>query len=243
MKRVNFIMGVIFISLVNSGCASKKYELMQTQMPVEAEPAQKNAYVNFEYRIQPHDRLSIVAYKYPEITPMEMNQKGILVDSNGDVNLPLVHRVHLAGLTQSQATRKLERLYKKYLRDPSFNVEVLNKRAYILGEVNKPGVIPLDRDRLTLLEAIAYAGDLKDDAVRDNIIILSRGLDGRLKMRKVDLTNFDKMQASNMLIKPNDIIYIQPDTWKKIRVNTQNLSTIVNAISSAATPYLLIKKL
>jgi len=94
-----------------------------------------------------------------------------------------------------------------------------------------------------LLEAIAYAGDLKDNAVRDNIIILSPDRSGRLHMRKVDLTNFASMQASNMLIKPNDIIYVQPDTWKKLRVNTQNLSTVVNAISSAVTPYVLLKKL
>lgn len=216
---------------------------MQTKTPVAAQPAEPGAYMQFEYKIQPHDRLAITAYKYPEITPTEMNTRGVLVDSNGDVNLPLVHKVHLAGLTQSQATKKLERLYKKYLRDPSFNVEVLNKRVYVLGEVNKPGVIPLDRERLTILEAIAYAGDLKDNAQRDNIIILSPDSTGRLHMRKIDLTNFDAMQASNMLIKPNDIIYVQPDGWKKLRVNTQNLSTVVNAISSAVTPYVLLKKL
>ena len=216
---------------------------MQTPTPPEPERVVEDAYMKFEYKIQPHDRLAITAYKYPEITPMEMNSRGILVDSNGYINLPLIHRVKVAGLTQPQATRKLERLYRKYLRNPSFNVEVLNKRIYVLGEVNKPGVVPIDRERLTLLEAIAYAGDLKDNAVRDNIIILSPDRSGRLHMRKVDLTNFASMQASNMLIKPNDIIYVQPDTWKKLRVNTQNLSTVVNAISSAVTPYVLLKKL
>jgi len=242
MKTKKLLLLLVSIVMLTS-CTNRKYALMQTSTPPEAEPAKQDAYVKFEYKIQPHDRLAITAYKYPEITPMEMNQRGILVDSQGYINLPLIHRVKVAGLTQPQATRKLERLYRKYLREPSFNVEVLNKRVYVLGEVNKPGVVPVDRERLSLLEAIAYAGDLKDNALRDNIIILSPDSSGKLHMRKVDLTNFDAMQASNMLIKPNDIIYVQPDSWKKLQVNTQNLSTVVNAISSSVTPYLLLKKL
>jgi len=239
---------VIFVfTFLIIGCSNKKYTLVQTQTsPIEQSAyteSGSNRYVEFEYKIQPHDRLAITAYKYPEITPTNINQNGILVDGSGYVSLPLIHRVHLAGLTQPQATKKLERLYRKYLRNPSFNVEVLNKRVYVLGEVNKPGVIPLDRERLTILEAIAYAGDLTDNAVRDNIVILSRNSSGKMSMRKIDLTNFDKMQVSNILIKPNDIIYVQPDNWKKVRVNTQNLSSILGAVSSIASPYFLIKNL
>ena len=244
MKRHFFNFALFsFVLLLTNSCTNKKYELMQTQTEVKAEPVEEEAYVNFEYKIQPHDRLAITAYKYPEITPTEMNSRGILVDNRGNINLPLIHKVHVAGLTQPQVTRKLERRYSKYLRNPSFNVEVLNKRVYVLGEVNKPGVIPLDRERLTLLEAIAYAGDLKDDAQRDSIIILSPDRSGRLHMRKVDLTNFNAMQASNMLVKPNDIIYVKPNKWKKIKVNTENISTIIDAVSSAAAPYMLIKNL
>jgi len=245
-KTIKYVGLMVVLSFI-VGCSDKKYTLMQTPTPPPQESSYSDngssRYVEFEYKIQPHDRLAITAYKYPEITPTSINQNGILVDSSGYVSLPLIHRVRLAGLTQPQATRKLERLYKKYLRNPSFNVEVLNKRVYVLGEVNKPGVIPLDRERLTILEAIAYAGDLTDNAVRDNIIILSRDSTGQMKMRSIDLTNFNNMQASNLLIKPNDIIYVQPDSWKKVRVNTQNLSSILGAVSSIASPYFVIKNL
>jgi len=238
---------VTTIFFVINGCSDKKYTLMQTQKPPLEQSAYTNSgasrYVQFEYRIQPHDRLAVTAYKYPEITPMDINKNGLLVDGSGYVSLPLIHRVKLAGLTQPQATKKLERLYRKYLRDPSFNVEVLNKRVYVLGEVKKPGVVPLDRERLTVLEALAYAGDLTDNAVRDNIVILSRDASGKMSMRKVDITNFNSMQASNMLIKPNDIIYVQPDNWKKVKVNTQNLSAILGSVSAIASPYFVIKNL
>ena len=247
MKAVFKLTSVLMIFFLINGCSNKKYTLMQTETPPQEQSAYTNSgssrYVQFEYRIQPHDRLAVTAYKYPEITPMDINKNGILVDSRGYVSLPLIHRVKLAGLTQPQATAKLERLYRKYLRDPSFNVEVLNKRVYVLGEVRKPGVVPLDRERLTVLEALAYAGDLTDNAVRDNIIILSRDASGRMSMRRVDITNFNSMQASNLLIKPNDIIYVQPDGWKKVKVNTQNLSSILGAVSSIASPYFVIKNL
>ena len=242
--KLAFITAMFF--MIN-GCSDKKYTLMQTPTPPTQQSAYTDSgasrYVEFEYRIQPHDRLAITAYKYPEITPMDINKNGLLVDGSGYVSLPLIHRVKLAGLTQPQATSKLERLYRKYLRNPSFNVEVLNKRIYVLGEVKKPGVVPLDRERLTVLEALAYAGDLTDNAVRDSIVILSRDASGRMSMRRVDLTNFDAMQASNMLVKPNDIIYVQPDGWKKVRVNTQNLSAILGSVSSIASPYFVIKNL
>jgi len=247
MKLLIKLVFTISVFFIVNGCSDKKYTLMQTPTPPIEQSAYTDSgesrYVEFEYRIQPHDRLAIMAYKYPEITPTDINKNGILVDGKGYISLPLIHRVKLAGLTQPQATRKLERLYRKYLRNPSFNVEVLNKRIYVLGEVKKPGVVTLDRERLTVLEALAYAGDLSDNAVRDNIIILSRDERGRMSMRRVDLTNFDAMQASNMLVKPNDIIYVQPDSWKKVKVNTQNLSSILGSVSSIASPYFVIKNL
>jgi len=58
---------------------------------------------------------------------------------------------------------------------------------------------------LTVLEAIAVAGDLTDDAVKDNVIVLSRGSNGEMKMRKINLKDFDILKNTNMLIQPNDI--------------------------------------
>jgi polysaccharide export outer membrane protein len=135
----------------------------------------------------------------------------------------------------------LERKYKRYLKYPTFNVEVLNKRAYVIGEVNKPGVIELDNEVLTVLEAIAVAGDLTDDAVKDNVIVLSRGSNGEMKMRKINLKDFDILKNTNMLIQPNDIIYVQPNDWKKVKLASNNINSIVSTFGNVVTPYLLLK--
>ena len=235
--KISVILAAIIVAIIGSGCTSK-YTLMETKKEVRAKPVR---HVKFEYRIQPHDRLSVVAYKYPELMPTSMNENGILVDSNGYISLPLIHRVKVAGLTQGQAAKLLERRYRTYLKDPSFNVEVLNKRIYVLGEVKKPGVVKLDREKLTVLEALAFAGDLTDNAVRDNIIILSKSPSGNLSMRKVDLTNFETMKMTDMVVHPDDIIYVQPNTWKKFKVSSENISSVLGIVSNLVSPYLLIR--
>jgi len=231
----------ISVIMLLTGCASNNYTLMKTQEPVIAEEKEVN--VKYEYKIQPHDRVAITAYKYPDVIPIEMSNKGILVDSKGDILLPLVEKVHLAGLTQTQAALKLKRLYRKYLKKPSFNVEVLNKRIYILGEVNKKGALKLDKEQMTILEAIAMSGGLTNNAIRDKIIIVSRKPNGKMSMRSVNLTDFDLMKISNLMVRANDIIYVPPNGWKKIKVTADNLSGLIGLINGAVAPYLLVKNL
>ena len=237
MKILTSLSLVVAIAII-SGCEAKKYELMVPSVPAEAKSFSSAKY---EYRIQPHDRLSITTYQYPELLPTSMNEKGILVDSNGYISLPLVHRVHVAGLTQPEASKKLERLYKKYLKEPSFNVEAMNKRVFVLGEVKKPGVVNLDKEQTNLLEVLAASGDLTDNAVRDDIIILSKDSLGKMHMRKVDLTNFDAMNNTDMMIRSGDIVYVRPNKWKKYKVQTDNISTIVSEVSKLALPYVVLK--
>ncbi len=228
-----------FLALLLTGCATKNYTLMQT-------PEQEVTTAPFtgtiaDYIIQPSDRVQVISYDHKDLMPVSLKENGILLDSRGYASLPLIHRVKLSGLTQNQASKKLERLYSKYLKSPSLTVEALNKKVYVLGEVKKPGAVILDKDQLTLLEAISQSGDLSDNAVRDNIIIVSRTANGKMRMRKVDLTKFDAMQASNMMLYPNDIVYVQPNNWKQLRVTADNINSITKVISSAATPYIIFK--
>ena len=121
---------------------------------------------------------------------------------------------------------------------------VLTKRVYVIGEVNKPGPVEVDREKMTLLEAVAYAGDLKDNAIRDNIIIISHdNLNNKMTMRSVDLTKFDSLSIANMMLKPNDIIYVQPDGWKEYRVTADNVTAPFKTISEIASPFVTIKYL
>jgi polysaccharide export outer membrane protein len=122
-------------------------------------------------------------------------------------------------------------------------VEVLNKRLFVLGEVRSPGVVTIDKEKMTLFEAIAKSGDLTDSAVRNNIIILSNIPGKGMQMRAVDLTNFDRMNYAALMLRPNDIVYVQPNGWKEFKVTSSDYLSILDPILKIAGTYATFKYL
>lgn len=243
MKKLLLGIEAIVLMLLVSACdiGRSDYELMQSQEPVKSEV--KLAMEEIEYKIQPNDRLSVIMYLYPELEPTNLNEEGLLVDSRGYISLPLIHKVKVSGHSQSSAARMLEERYKKYLTDPSLNLEVINKRIYVLGEVKTPGVVQLKNEYMNILQAIASAGGLTDEAQRDAVFIVNENGDNNMRMRKVDLTSFSALQASNLMIKPNDIIYVQPSKWKSFRVASDDFTSPFVTITKVAAPFVTLKYL
>ena len=245
---LGIVLGMVIV-LILGGCTGQEYKLVQTTQPVEVHAVSDRS---IEYRILPQDRLEIALYKDPtqgataggtNELGQSMNSKGILVNASGYVTLPLIGKVKVAGLSQSQAADRIIKHYKKYLNTPSVYVEVLNKRLFVLGEVKKPGVIDIDKEKMTLFEALAFAGDLTDTAVRNNIIILSNSPTKGMQMRTVDLTNFDTMNYASLMLRPNDIVYVQPNDWKEFRVASDNYTAPLETITKVAAPFVTLKYL
>ncbi len=233
------ILSVLSLFLL-SGCSPKaNYDLFGAQQDIAAKKITHKVY---EYHIQPHDRVKILIYKNPEETELldsyaslstAINKDGILVDAHGYVLLPLIGRIKLAGKTQHVASELIAQRYSKYLRNPSVYLEVMDKRAFILGEVQKKGILRLNRETMGLIEAIAIAGGMTDSAVRTNILIISDNRYGKKKIRSVDLTKFDSLNSIDMLIKPNDIIYVPSDKWRKIKANMNDILPIISTANTA----------
>jgi len=194
-----------------------------------------------EYKILPNDRLSIELYKYPNISTS--GDKGILVNSDGNISLPLIDRVHIGGLTQPDAIILLETKFKKYLKHPHVYLEVLNKRCYILGEVNKAGIINLDKENLTIVEAISFANDFTVWALKDDIMVVSHDKDNHIVIRRIDMTSFETLAKSNIMIKPNDIIYVKANKWKTYKMFTENVLSPFTDITKILSPFISIKYL
>ena len=248
MKSISLVF-VLLAAALFTGCSSDSdYKLLQSSShTVENKNVGDRS---IEYKILPQDRLEVILYKDPNQESVggsgelgeKMNEHGILVNAAGYITLPLIGKVKVAGLTQSQAADKITRMYKKYLNTPSVYLEVLNKRLFVLGEVHKPGPITLDKEKMTLFEALAFAGDLTDSAVRNNIIIMSNDKDG-MHLRRVDLTRFDKMNYASLMLRPNDIVYVQPDDWKEFKVVSNNFTAPFETITKIAAPFVTIKYL
>ncbi len=238
--------------LIISGCGSQSnLVLLQSQ---KKDTLKQHTFVqSYEYIIRPQDRLKVAIYRNPELASQtssgsnqlgqDMQEDGILVDTRGYISLPLIGAIKVAGLTQTEASNLITRKYKKYLKIPIVYVEVLNKRIYVLGEVKKPGPIKLDHEKLTLLEAIAHAGDFTNDAIRNNIIIVSKNREGKATMRSVDLTNFDQLNFASMLLRPDDVVYVQPNGWKEYKVTSDNFTAPFRTISEIVSPLVQLKYL
>ena len=250
MRTIIGLFSILAATFLFNGCANSDYKLLQTDKNTTVAKVEHTDR-SIEYRILPQDRLEVMLYKDPDQSTLvalqelgqSMNKKGILVNAKGYITLPLIGRIKVAGLTQSQAAERITARYKTYIKTPSVYLEVLNKRIIVLGEVKKPGVVVLDKEKMTLFEALAFAGDLTDSAVRDNIIILSADARGNIDMRHIDLTHFDTMQYKSLMLRPNDIVYVQPNDWKEFKVASNDYTSIFETVSKIASPFVTLKYL
>jgi polysaccharide export outer membrane protein len=235
---------VAVVVLMLGGCTPKEnFTLLKTDHL--ASNRKPTYHTLFEYYILPGDRVKVVLYKTPEERELldtypslstGVNSSGILVGPHGHVVLPLIGSVKISGLTQSAAAEKIARRYRKRFPKASVYLEVTNKRAYILGEVRRPGVLKMDRDHISLLEAIAMAGDLTDNAVRTAILVITHTRSGKMVMRAIDLTRFENLASMNMTIVPGDIIYVQPDKWRKTKARLNDILPMLSGIGAFISP-------
>ncbi len=241
------------VALVLGGCSGNndEYQLLQTQKDTKQENMKVTA-GSIEYLILPQDRLAVSLYKDPADSPeiatngvlgQKMNNNGLLVNAAGFISLPLIGKVKVGGLTQTQAADYITKRYKKYLNTPSVYVEVMNKRLFVLGEVKKPGVIPIPNEKMNLFEAIASAGDLTDSAVRNSVTIISNNPVRGIQMRTVDLTNFDTMRYASLMLRPNDIVYVKPSSWKAFRVASKDYTSPLVTMGEILRPFVQLNYL
>ncbi len=237
-------------TLLFTGCVSNgEYQLFQTEQNLSVTQKEKVSSRSIEYLILAQDRLQVMLFKDPNqdsLVPQQelgqgLTRDGILVNTRGNITLPLIGKIKVSGLTQTQAASKITKRYKTYIKTPSVYLEVLNKRLFVLGEVKNPGVVKIDKEKMTLLEALAFAGDITDSAARNDIVILSANKHGKLDMRHVDLTNFDTMAYNKLMLRPDDIVYVRPNSWKAFRVASDDYTSIFNAIGRIASPFVAMK--
>lgn len=150
-----------------------------------------------------------------------MKLSGYLVTPQGNITLPILNEVKVAGLTPNNAEIKIkDRLINEgYLVNPTVQVRVLNNKFTVLGEVNSPGVKSFSEESISLLDAIGLAGDLTYSAIRKDVKLI-REIDGKRLVYHIDLTTASWMSNPNYRIRQNDVIVVTPN---KLRANSGGL--------------------
>ncbi len=221
----------------NSGLRTALYEptikpgdiLNITVMSLSAE---SNALINYPFTNQSNSGSSMI-----QTTP------GFLVDSKGNIQVPLVGEVKVDGLKTNEIRLLLSDRLDKYLQSPTVNVRFSNFKITVLGDVARPGVYPVPNERITLMEALGLAGDLTIFGLRKGVKLI-REVNGKNQIYKIDLTSKDVLNSPYMYLQPNDIIYVDPGGGKAANADNiyRILPIIISSVSALTVLLLYFKK-
>lgn len=140
---------------------------------------------------------------------------GFLVDEQGYIQYPILGSIKVTGLTKKALTVYLhdQLVERKLLVDPVVSIRFLNYRVTILGEVNKPTVVNVTNEKISVLEALGMAGDITVFGKRNNILLI-REIDGQRIIRRIDLNDKRVLNSPYYFLQPNDILYVEPNKSK-----------------------------
>ena len=253
MKFKNLI-HVLAVMILLTSCAAPKIAYLQ-----DLHHGNTGQVLNpQEITIRPKDKISIlVNSKDPVLSelfnlPIISRQVGIrtnslntsqgisgyTVDKNGEIDFPVLGKVHVAGMTREEIATHIkdELVSRNLVKDPVVTVEYMNLTVSVLGEVARPGRFNIDKDQLTILDAISMAGDLTIYGKRDNILV-QREEDGKLTTYRVDLgSGADLFSSPVYYLQQNDVIYVEPNTVRarQSTVNGNNIRSTSFWISLAS---------
>lgn len=158
------------------------------------------------YSLQPGDQLEIKFRHNPEL------DEQITVQPDGRFSVPMARDVLAAGRTLAEVTDDLNRAYSQELRDPAVTVQLRNAlptRVYVGGEVNTPGEYINVGPPLTVIQAIARAGGLKNSANHNRIIVVRRGPDGKGTPYGVDYVKAaGGVEDADVQLAPYDTVFV-----------------------------------
>jgi polysaccharide export outer membrane protein len=160
--------------------------------------------------------------------------KGYMVNYDSTVTLPLLGRLILVGYTRLECAKKLEKEYSKYIINPIVDVNIASLSVTILGEVNSPGKILLDKENTTVVDIIALAGGFKDTGKKMDIKII-RGEEIII----VDLKQVVSLQSTKIIIHDNDIVYIEPYGVKALTEPIASLAVAGTLLLTATQLFLI----
>ncbi len=246
------ILGITGVMLFFSSCAPLNPSIM-FKTPKGYAYDQPTDSAQIEYRIAANDVISFRlftnnGFKLVNISAANNIQiqnlnTGIdyLVEYDGKINLPIIGRVEIKGLTLREAEFLLESKYQEVYIDPFILLNIANRRVTIFpGNGGNGRVIPLENNNVTLLEALAQAGGITETG-RAKRVKLIRGDLNDPQVFLIDLSTIQGVSKGNIILQANDIIYVEPVGVTRRQVLSE-LSPILSFLTSLITLYIIIDR-
>lgn len=241
---------ILCILMFITSCSTKK----QIQYLQNIESGQESIVSASEYKLQPNDILKIDVYssdmqaalpynkpgainnRVANATLQSLQLEGYLIEPNYNFIFPVIGSISVKNMSLRELEEHITNVLneKEHIVDAIVSIRMLNARFTVLGEVRSPGTYSFVDDRLSILQAIGYAGDITIDGIRNNATLI-REMDNKRTIHLIDLTNSETLNTDTYYIKPNDVIIIHPN-FRKVK----SAGFIGNASSIASISSILL---
>lgn len=258
MKRIvffSFTMLLVFASMMNSSCVSKKKLVYFQGADTVYASAQKIAQ-QYEMKLKPADQILVkITTSDSDVELLKVfaqdvtmgtfgassssynqggtlsNSYGYTVTNDGYVILPALGRVYVNNLTCVDAATVIENKVKelKLVNDPEVTVRLQNARVTVIGAVASPRSVALTSERNTIIDILAQCGDLDVTSLRQNLKLF-REVNGERQMYNLDLTDVNIFNSPAFYVQQNDMIYVEPN--KSLGVKSSAFYTFLGAGAS-----------
>lgn len=228
----------ILVLLVFSSCVSKK-EIVYFQNDEIDQSKVSNSYKTI---IKPDDvlQITITALDIEAVRPFNLaavtystssnsaigvaQQQTYLVDNKGEIDFPVIGKIKIGGLTRDETIELLRsKLSPDYIKDPNINIRIANYKISVMGDVRRPGSYNIPNERITILDALALAGDVNISGRRNNILII-REEAGKKTQYRVDLRSNKLLTSPVYYLQQNDVVYVEPN-YARIQSASANSNT------------------
>ncbi len=259
MNRLRLLAVALTAVLLASCAAQKRVWYLQDAQPYTPEQIAENGQI----RIKPLDRLTVVvnskdpelavpfnsSTSYNSLTGTQVTSASgtqslqvRTVDEEGFLNMPVIGKIQCKGLTRHELARAIadKIVAGGYINDPTVNVQFDDMKISVIGEVARPGQYNITRDKITIFDALAMAGDLTVYGIRDQVAV-QREVDGVRSIEYLDLTSKEIFNSPAFYIQQNDVIYVKPNKYKaQAGEISQNRSFYLSLVGTAVSVATLI---
>ena len=156
---------------------------------------------------------------------------GFLVNQEGEIQLPYIGKMNVAGLTRDEIITQIETKLGEYINEPIIQLQIINFKITILGDVRSPGTYNIPNEKISIIEAIGIAGDLNITGMRKDIKLI-REKEGKRKEYNIDFTDKAIFDSEFFFLKQNDIVYIPQN---KAKISNSTFSQIYLPILSTVS--------
>ena len=226
----------------------------------------KAALADGQIRIKPHDRLTVVvSSQNPELaspfnssssfSSLSTNPLGTTsangmqsvqvrtVDENGVLEMPIIGKIECEGKTRTELANDIAKkiIEGGYISDAIVNIQFADMKFFVLGEVARPGQFDITRDKITVLEALAMAGDMTIYGNRSNVAVIRRNADKSYEVFELNFLEGGQMSSPAFFLQQGDVVYVEPNKYKAATAEiNQNRTFWLSIVSTLITATSLV---